>query len=377
MKKFLSVLLSIVILMTCLSYPLLSSADTGDSSVCRDKKEMYNFFKSIRESQNLDNFTWQYDEDTIDSIDEFNNVVLPINENIILPEWSVSSDSAYDEICGVHGYIIQEANFCAERIPKKYMDLVKTACKWCDTKWYISKNNVTNSKKVDAVHACGNYLANIKYLWTLAPKIYHSNDDSVTNSEIKTACDKAFNSLSTKAKSRAATKELDERIRTILKDNKSVPSGITNQTQGGRCKYIIFGMILHLMGDLYAHRLIIPKAAINYIDGGTYNSKKTYEKTDVDRKQAFINDVKNKKVTFTEAHKRSKNKNEYNYLKESVKKSKYEDKPSFWPDRIDEATGTAYNFLLQYSEGFWPEIVEPIDFNDGLEYYDEYLSEVD
>ena len=85
-------------------------------------------------------------------------------------------------------------------------------------------------------------------------------------------------------------------------------------------------MILHLMGDLYAHRLIIPKAAINYINGGTYNSNKTYKKSDVnsDRKQAFINDVNNKLVTFTEAHKQSTNANEYNYLKSTVPEC-YED----------------------------------------------------
>lgn len=373
MKKFLSVLLSIVILMSCLSYPILTSADTVDST--NNKIEMYSVFQSIREARNLENCSWQYNE-SLEPIDVFINV-LPIGDNTILPEWSVS-DTDYDDICGVHGYIIQDANDAAERIPNKYMNLVKKSCKWCDRKWYISKNGVPNSNKVDAVHACGNYLANIKYLWTLAPKIYHSNDTSVTDSEINSACNQAFNSLSSAAQSRAATIELNTRIKTILKENKSVPSGTTNQTQGGRCKYIVFGMILHLMGDLYAHRLIIPKAAINYINGGTYNSKKTYDIADVNsnRKQAFIDDVNSKLVTFTEAHKQSSNPGQYNYLKSSVSKSKYEDKPNFWPGRLDEATCTAYNFLLQYSVGFWPEIVDPVDFSDGLENYDEYLSEV-
>ncbi len=128
-----------------------------------------------------------------------------------------------------------------------------------------------------------------------------------------------------------ASEDDNSRVRKILKDNKAVPSGTTNQTQGGRCKYIVFGMLLHLIGDLYAHRLIVPKSALNHINGGTFNSHKTYNKSDVNsnRKQAFINDINNKKITFTNAHKKSSNSNEYNYLKSSVTKSKYEDNPSF------------------------------------------------
>lgn len=372
MKKLLSVFLSGIILAVSLFSPFSALAKTKKNTN-EDKGQMFYVFQSLRESRNLDNYSWEYNNKKAYSSKKAKKLS-PIGKSIITPKWNVN-DSDYDSICGVHGYIIQDANDFAEVIPNKYMNLVKTACKWCDTKWYIS-NNPNN--KVEAVHDCGNYLANIKYLWKLAPKVYHSNDTSLTNTEINTFCDQAFNSLSSAAKSRAATIELNSRVRKILKDNKAVPSGTTNQTQGGRCKYIVFGMLLHLIGDLYAHRLIVPKSALNHINGGTFNSHKTYNKSDVNsnRKQAFINDINNKKVTFTNAHKKSSNPNEYNYLKSSVTKNKYEDNPSFWPGRLDEATTTAYTFLDSYSDGFWAYFAEPCEFNDGLESYNTYLSEV-
>ncbi|MGN1031873.1 MAG: hypothetical protein ACI4PU_00285 [Intestinibacter sp.] len=389
---------TIIIISTILSFTtLLSMCSVANASVVNKKtKEYYN--RVITEKYGDDDifddnlyYTWNYNDVT--DTDEVAMGEIS-SGSVATPMWSAGTDSSN---YSVHGAIIDVANETAEtKIPAKYLNsVVKVVCQWCDTKWYVYErdsdnnyiydsagNKVKNEKAIEAIHASSNYLATLKYLWVFAKEIAkHETGDNITT-DVNNASRKALAQLPENVKI-SGTKvgdmiaQLDNMTKKIIKAHYKVTASHPTQTEGGKCKYIIYGMLMHFFGDIYAHRLKVPKTSVEAFKSGfdpaDFNEKKMFYKSDftATERTKLISAIEAKEVTFSQI------KNYVNTSSVIYKKlnSKYIDNKNFYPGRVVEAEDTATTFLDWYSYGFDATLVVP--FNFILDKYDTYREEME
>lgn len=264
-----------------------------------------------------------------------------------------------------HKQIIDYANKNAlTKIPDKYYNLVVDFCNKCDTKWH---------SELQGTHAGYNYVAMFKYMWYYTKKISKHNDNDSLASDAKKA-DKYADDKVGKISSANGIKCYDKTRNNIIKIiTKYGPKVSGSQTVKGRCKYIMFGFIMHLIGDIYAHRTFVPESVISqlkkadfYIEGVDTipAGKKSFDQLKKDIKQGI--------VSFTAIsivyQKPEKNGN--------VDTKKYEDKPSLFKNRFLESKEKANDFLdfygVDYDSDFF--IASYYDYID-LENVENYTKE--
>lgn len=167
-------------------------------------------------------------------------------------QWSTNLDGI-----NYHKQIIDYANKNAlTKIPNKYYNLVVDFCNKCDTKWH---------SELQGTHAGYNYVAMFKYMWYYTKKISKHNDNDSLASDAKKAdtyADDKVGMISSANGIKCYDKTRYNIIKIITKYGPKV-SG--RQTVKGRCKYIMFGFIMHLIGDIYAHRTIVPESVISQL----------------------------------------------------------------------------------------------------------------
>ena len=134
-------------------------------------------------------------------------------------------------------------------------------------------------------NASSNYLATLKYLWKFAKEIAKHETGANVTTDVNNASAKALAQLPAKVKKSGTVAgnmiaQLDNMTKRIIKAHYKVTSAHPTQTEGGKCKYIIYGMLMHLLGDLYAHRLKVPKTSVEAFKSGfnsaNFNSKKCF-----------------------------------------------------------------------------------------------------
>jgi Zn-finger protein len=388
----------IKIISTLLAFStLISVGGVANASVANKKtKDYYNQIITDKYGEDgilNDGFDYSWDYNDVVETDELVSGEISLNP-VDSPMWNAGTSSSN---YSVHGAIIDVANETADtKIPAKYLDsVVKVVCQWCDTKWYVYEkdanknyiydsdgNKVKNEKAVEAVHASSNYLATLKYLWKFAKEIAKHETGANVTTDVNNASAKALAQLPAKVKKSGTVAgdmiaQLDNMTKRIIKAHYKVTSAHPTQTEGGKCKYIIYGMLMHLFGDLYAHRLKVPKTSVEAFKSGfnsaNFNSKKMFYKSDfsASERSSLISAVEAKEVSFTQI-KNYVNTSSAIYTKLN---SKYVDNKNFYPGRVVEAEDTAATFLDWYSDGFEAVLVDPYNFT--LDKYDTYLEAIE
>ncbi len=249
-------------------------------------------------------------------------------------QWSTNLDGI-----NYHKKIIDYANKNAlTKIPDKYYNLVVDFCNKCDTKWH---------SELQGTHASYNYVAMLKYMWYYTKKISKHNDNDSLASDAKKA-DKYADDKVGKISSANGIKCYDKTRNNIIKIiTKYGPKVSGSQTVKGRCKYIMYGFIMHLIGDVYAHRTLVPSSVINQLDKNHFykvtdtipSGKKSY--------QQLLLDINAGIVSFTAIS--------IVYQKPDngiIHTEYYEDNPDILKHRLSEAKKAAEDFLDYYSTGY-------------------------
>ena len=249
----------------------------------------------------------------------------------------------------VHDDIIISAD--NNYIPAAYEDLVYKICRWCDDPTKIPFST--------CLHGNRNYVATLKFLWTYAQKI------SVNSGE-------AYNVQSAKAKSECLamfSKEKFDNLNAYDKKDyvelvnlsntaKYVINNYGKTKNGEGRKYLIVGLIMHFLGDVTAHRTIVPKFMIdratdpNYANSVNRFNKKDFSTTEWSR---IIAEYNNGSLDFTliqwlldDTSETSRNK----------MLPKYEDNPKVVPNRILASETMAEYFLHYFNNGFVDSIFD-------------------
>lgn len=235
--------------------------------------------------------------------------------------------------------------------------------------------------KPTLLHAGDNYLATLKYLWTFTRKLVPKVDAINTDNEILDAIDAANDKAVVGVPHTNTTKFT--RLQNFIKYTliNYYDGGIayeSTHTQKLRCKYIMYGMITHLLGDLYAHRVIVPKTAVYALNGTeTYKASKKdifFDPKDFLEPESdstlydefeglskLISLINGEKIGFSEI------KEYYSYsdsdacnkIAREILNPKYVDNGQFYDERIFEAYFTISFFISCYSDNYFREIVIP------------------
>ena len=344
--------------------------------------------------------SWGF-EDSEESL-EFGSLIPDMDGSVASPLWGNTKDTTVKEknhAYGTHDYIIEQANAESEvKISTNYIDLVYEISKRCDTEYGPKIDKKNNSNFCTAFHANDNYIASITYLWRFARLIGKKKSSTSwlpsnpSNEDIENFIDKAseeaLKELPAEAKKNTfkkvkntgdtdkdmvevnVMKNLRAKSAKMVKKYYKTTSIKNNskQTWAGRCKYIIHGMIMHCIGDVYAHKVMLKKNAADkvkekrdnpdsditlttvaqrekYLDP-TFFNKDNCTKDDLDK---LINNISGKTTEKPDGIPIFQLKE---YVKESEKDKShkdYADNPKFYNKRVCEAIDSAWPFLESYS----------------------------
>lgn len=288
--------------------------------------------------------------------------------------------------------IISKSNKCAtNHINSQYINLVKEICCKCDSEWRIVRMN--ENIILEAFSAQDNYLAKLKILRNLALLLSnHIEGDDILEDLNKANCtlQKMFINCDFFADNEGQKSNIYnmvfETVKYAIQNNYS-PNGFeTEHTEAGRCKYIIFGIIIYLICETIFCRTAIPKMAAEFLRGdfscSLFDKTKHFENNDfVDFAgiSEMIDEIYKEKIGFSDLL-------YYKYYKPVGEKgiyisdkfinqlnSKYIYNPSFYPQRMEEAELSVAAFISGYTEGFDPYVLEPLEmkligFNDYLKH---------
>lgn len=409
MKKIICLVLSITVFFSSL---LVSSTVFAydENSNKKTKSEMIQYIEEMYGEQAFSDASesghYGFEEEITfsDELKSIDDILVDI-EDFVSPQWENTKDPSVKEknhAYGTHGYIIENANKEADsstEISEKYLPLVYAICKKCDTEYGVGKKDYCS-----VFHGNSNYFATIHYLWKFARKIgankskvKDSSDEAQIDNYIDWASNETYNGLSEKVKTRKDEdrdvyyfKELSQKAAKMVKTYYKTDSNLavkTNQSWGGRCKYIIYGMVSHCLGDIYAHKVMLkPSAAAQLI-----NDSVTFDKNTMLKKSDFINweryYVLKSRVSGI-ANQYSDNTNpiaifQLKKFTDVTSRQKqahhdYADNPEFYKNRVKESIVSFWYFIDYYSTSEYKKdtklCLEP-GYGYTLYNYDEYKNE--
>lgn len=286
---------------------------------------------------------------------------------------------AQNHAYGTHGYIIKKANDESEsgnRVSDRYITLVYEISKRCDTEYGSGLDDFCS-----AFHGNGNYIANLVYLWRLT-RLIGANKNSVTNPTdtnikafISQMANQAYNNVPQSNLSNDAQEKLDglhyttpKVLKKYFKTNSIAP--YSGQTWAGRCKYILYGIISHMVGDVFAHRVLLKTNAANYLidDNITFDSSKMLDRAFFTntyfRRNDLINDVTSGTVPLNQLKNYVRTTLAPNTFNEKQRLShkNYADNPLFYSKRINEAICALSFFFDTYLDV--SSVSQIIDYSD-------------
>ncbi len=379
MKKVICGILSIVILSSSLLLPTTTfAADEDNNSGFVTKEEV---LQRLHDKYGDDPFpnaaesgSWGFED--LEEAPEFGSLIPDIDGSVASPLWGTTQDKTVKEknhAYGTHGYIIEQANAeCTEgNIPDKYINLVYEITKRCDSEY---GNGGNDDEHCRAFHGKGNYIANITFLWKFSRLIKqkHSDYDDKKATKKEEFIDEMAESAYKEVKKpsdqtdKNILKELRERASEFVikyyKTTSSVGEPPKNKTQtwNGRCRYIIYGMVMHSIGDVYAHTVMFKKNAADKL-----KEKATLTKAQ-QKKYLDYSYLKTLNITNNEINNIIKavsgENTEYSdgipmYIikkfingdsKRKKVHKKYADNPEFYDERVEEAILAAWYFIEGY-----------------------------
>ena len=206
--------------------------------------------------------------------------------------------------------------------------IMKDCSYWADRYFKASGGSVAT---VPALHGAGNYVANLEFLWYFA--IFLGRQNTTTDKAIQNAKNSAINKIKNTT---AYTNRNSNHLQNLINNSSALVkfNGKTYDTNltASKMKIRILGYAAHLVGDVYAHRTIIPS-----ISGFNTSYFKTTFKTDVSKGIVAFRDLKNySNGTLTTQQ-----------LSE-----KYTDKIDFYPNRFKDAKDNVSNLLTHNSATF-------------------------
>lgn len=154
----------------------------------------------------------------------------------------------------------------------QYADVIKAISEACDSRIYLQSHpaNVGTANPKDyayrgsnAYHAIGNYVASARYLYALAR--FYQYGTAVDFS----AFDAALTGI---GRSYEATnrQDIDSDIQYMAQFCEPLlPTGMPIRQ---RLATATFGMLFHLLGDIYAHRSVVPVSSVSVTDRTGYGS---------------------------------------------------------------------------------------------------------
>lgn len=128
-----------------------------------------------------------------------------------------------------------------------------------------------------------------------------------------------------------------ESIRRVVIDACSASNGMAAEigiSGDGNLKYMLLGIAAHVLGDTFAHRTMVPKAA----QGGSASDAKTFKKTDFVNWTKFQARVADSVIEFRDIG---------HYMKAGLKNN-YTDNISFYSDRYAAAKKGVANMIGNY-----------------------------
>ena len=291
------------------------------------------------------------------------SVATPINPNNgseIAPQWNL----------GTHDEII--SNNYSGYIPEKYIDLVMKICRWCDDPSRISKTT--------CIHGNHNYAASLKFLWKYAQVIGNKNISGTYSQLSANAKNVALAQFDNKLiKKNNTNGDYTELVNLAVRAEAIINQYGKSKTPEER-KYLIYGVILHLLGDITAHRTLVPKFLVDRATDPNYaNNPNKFVISDFkDKWTAVKNAVYGGNVSFSgmkdyltgSAYDNDK----YN-IKEDIRK-KYIDNQKIIPNRVLASETMAEYFMHYFNDGFDISILDDIPYaNVTLKSYSRYRSE--
>lgn len=393
MKKVICGILSIIILSSSLLFTNTAFATDGNNNSGLTTKEEIK--QRLYEKYGEDPFpdaensgSWGFENSDVTAKSE--SLIPGFDGSVASPLWSNQRNDKIDEqnhAYGTHGYIIEHASKESNvKISKTYINLVYETSKLCDRKYdYL---------KYKALHGKGNYIASIMFLWRYARLIglnYSKYDTSAAKREelINTAAKWAYDEVPALSNSdnKAAFTTLYKNAPTMVKSNYKVKSDALgyekNQSWHGRCKYIIYGMILHCIGDTYSHMVMFKTGAADkvkerketgkaitltksekgkYLDPSYFNNK-NFSNTEINN---VIKTVKGDNTSYPGGIPMYLLKSCINDTDKHDEIHKaYADNPQFYEDRVYEAINASIYFLenykvAQFHGGYVAECLKPI-----------------
>ncbi|MGN1130041.1 MAG: hypothetical protein ACI4Q8_01725 [Ruminococcus sp.] len=260
MKRFLSMFLTMSLLLSLFQLSVFAetSEDTDEisnKSLLKGEllEEYYNIVGKAGVLVEGVDYTWNYCDIVETNIS---------TEQGVTPRWSTGNPVG--EV--THDIIIDAANEIAREedgsfVPQKYIALVKEANKICD-----KGDEDKGITKISAIQATGNYVVTFKYLWQFTKNLSKHKEETVIskttlNNYIENAHKAGIVGIPSSFRSSAQFIDMNHFVKKMLKayyddENFAYEEG---QILGKRCKFIMFGIIFHFMGDLYAHRTVVPK----------------------------------------------------------------------------------------------------------------------
>ncbi len=164
------------------------------------------------------------------------------------------------------------ASLANEMTGLKNANVIKAISEACDSRAYLQPHpanaGIANPKDFayrgcNAYHAIGNYIASARYLYALAR--YYKYGTSMNAA----AFDAALTGL---GRSYEATnrEDIDSDIRYMAQYCAALmPADMSYQE---RLATTAFGMLFHLLGDIYAHRTVVPVSSVSVTDRRSYGT---------------------------------------------------------------------------------------------------------
>ena len=291
-----------------------------------------------------------------------------------IPDYSDDADVVVEGLWNSsrHKEAINYAN-SSSRLTTDEVSLIAKISSWCDEKWSIHK--IENGKKVDnpdrcnAVHGQANYVFTLKYLWYFAKKI----KTIPTNTPMNTATDTASRyALSFIDRSKFSADETSKLVNLALK-TQSVIANYGKSKDGRGRRNLVFGLIFHLLGDVYAHRTVVPKYTINDMkEKKVLSSTNTSKDAKFGTKDFSASKLKTFKSLFDNGGAGTEFGKVKKYTRTDVGAGAYEDNINFCKGRYADSKDACRYFLNHYSSGFDWITLDPI-YNTKLTYFKGYL----
>ncbi len=226
-------------------------------------------------------------QNAISVYSEFEKSYLP--SQITMHDFEVSNDFDYSDIAvdalwnnpssqkGHYTLATEAAQYAgfAGNAPK----IARFACTNLDK--YNNKNLDGDKYVVGGPHGAGNYVINLKFLFYISRYIYDYGEKTINYSDIDNYINKYYNNNAYWINfgkgidfDKKRLKAMANQVKFFLINKKylletSIYNNFSNYSKASQNRYLgtmVFGIALHLAGDMYAHRTIVPKYTVDGVN---------------------------------------------------------------------------------------------------------------